>query len=102
MRETAGSTVVISNHWHKPAVTVTVRYHEHSAPAGSIAMEMRLEDLLLAVQHEMEQHHPVKHLTRARRAKALDEAMSRAIEKVKGASSVAIVAVTKAMREVDE
>jgi hypothetical protein len=101
MRETSGSTVVISNHWHKPAVKVTVRYHEHSAPSGSIAMEISLDDVLQAVQAEMALVHPLKHFTRARAAAALDAAMSRAVEKIKGASSQAMATIGSAMREVE-
>ncbi|MEO6293045.1 MAG: hypothetical protein ABIO88_10555, partial [Burkholderiaceae bacterium] len=78
---------VISNHWHKPGISVTI-LHGWEAPKGGIKLEMPLEDFLMAVAAEA--NHPAGIFTRAQFVSALKAAAASAIDKVKESSIAAV------------
>jgi hypothetical protein len=78
--------VVISNHWHKPAVKVQVHWDPEKAPAGGIQLELSLADLMEGVIQEMESRRLNVFLTKAQIRKALSQAIHDAVEKVKETS----------------
>ena len=80
--------VVISNHWHRPGIKVSI-LHGADAPAGGIMLETAVDDFLLALADEMRA--PV--WTKAQLLSQLRSASAVALEKIKTASSQAISSV---------
>jgi molecular chaperone DnaK (HSP70) len=78
------SSVVASNYWHKPGISVTFR-HDHESPAGSVHVEIGMDDFLQALAEELS--HPLKQFTRTRQAAAVKQAYLSALEKVKEATN---------------
>jgi len=79
------STVVASNYWHKPNITVTFKHNQYDSPDGSVHVEIAMEDFLAALSKELS--HPVKVWTRTQLNKDIANAYAVALEKVKEATN---------------
>jgi hypothetical protein len=82
------SSIVISNYWHKPNITVTFKHNHSDSPDGSVHVEIPMEDFLLAIAEEMT--HPVKIWTSTALKTDLQNAYKVALEKVKEATNKAV------------
>lgn len=79
------TSLVISNHWHNPGISVTFRHNHTDSPNGSIHVEIGMDDFLKALASELD--HPMKVWTRKQQAKSLQKAYLSALEKVKEATN---------------
>jgi len=79
------SSIVVSNYWHKPGISVTFKHNQGDSPNGSIHVEIGMDDFLKAIANELP--HPIKVWTSKAQAAAVKQAYLTALEKVKEATN---------------
>jgi hypothetical protein len=78
------SSVVQSNYWHKPGITVTFK-HDHESPKGSVHVETGGEDVIRALAAELPPFW--KLIFKGQKEKAALAAYNQALEKIKEATN---------------
>lgn len=75
------TTLLVSNHWHKPGITMKVVHCPVQAPEGAIMLELELADFRQALLAELPSSLQI--WTRAQMAAAMETAMAIVVEKMK-------------------